>query len=162
MTALDDTGFSTMVAHIAQLAGTLGQVSSQIREIGSTVKELSERVDRQPEETRAVAAEVDRSAHAQLPQAGMDTPLKGPPPPPERIELPMQHKPPYAPEPVFTPKPNQSRWQPRWQPRLPVSSRVWKPFTPTLEDPIAGSRLITQTVGATTRMPDRTHLCDLR
>eukprot|EP00965_Chrysotila_dentata_P235106 6200567-Pleurochrysis_carterae.AAC.2 len=115
-----------MVAHLAQLAGNIGQVSNQISEITGTVKELAERVDRQPKETRAVATEVVRSALAQLPQAGMDTPPQGPPPPPERIELPMQHRFPDAPEPVVAPKPmaaSSSGFQPRLESVYPDTGR---------------------------------------
>eukprot|EP00965_Chrysotila_dentata_P066427 2199423-Pleurochrysis_carterae.AAC.1 len=94
-----------MVAHIARLAGDIGQVSDKLGEIGGTVKELAERVDRQSEETRAVATEVVQSALAQLLRTSMDTPPKAPPPPPERTEPLAPQRPPDAPEQVFAPKP---------------------------------------------------------
>eukprot|EP00965_Chrysotila_dentata_P158253 5228173-Pleurochrysis_carterae.AAC.1 len=94
-----------MVAHIAQLAGNLGQVSNQLGEIGGTVKELAEGVDRQSEETRAVATEVVQSALAQLPRISVDTPPKVPPPPPERIEPLAPQRPPDAPGQIIAPKP---------------------------------------------------------
>eukprot|EP00965_Chrysotila_dentata_P054515 1809087-Pleurochrysis_carterae.AAC.4 len=56
----------------------------------------------------------------------MDRPPKGPPPQPERTELPMQHKPPDAPELVFAPKPmvaSSSGFQPRLEAVYPDTGR---------------------------------------
>eukprot|EP00965_Chrysotila_dentata_P014101 467892-Pleurochrysis_carterae.AAC.1 len=125
-TALDDTGFSTMVAHIAQLAGNIGQVSNQLGEIGGTVKELAERVDRQSEETRTIATKVVQSALTQLPRTDVDTPPKAPPPPPERMEPLAPQRPPDAPGQIFAPRPmavSSSGFQPRLESTYPDSGR---------------------------------------